>query len=99
MQEVFAPPPDSPKTITLCGIAAKRLDIFVCPLQGRGDVEYSLIAGSGVLFAGKVSKEQISQKSQAVIVGHDHHIVFPGEVAAILVPRASDPMTKPPPWL
>ena len=48
-----------------------------------------MIAGSGILLAGKVSQEQISQKSQAVIACHDHHIVFAGEVAAILVPGAS----------
>ena len=72
-------------------IAAKRLDIFVYPLQGRGNVEYSLIAGSRILLAGQVSQEQISQESQAVIVRHDHHIVFAGEVAAILVPGASRP--------
>ena len=70
-------------------IAAKRLDIFVHPLQSCSNIKDSLIAGSGILLARQVSQEQVSQESQAVIVGHDHHIVFPGEVAAILVPRAS----------
>src|SRR5712692_6918335 len=89
MQEVFAPPPDSPNTITLCG-SPPNTSIFSCThLSPAAMSSIPWIAGTDILFAGKVSQEQISQESQTMISCHDDNIVLSSEIAAILVPSAS----------
>jgi hypothetical protein len=42
-------------------VTAKRLDIFVHPLEGRGDVQDPLIARRCIFFAAEVGQEEISE--------------------------------------
>src|SRR4029077_3407854 len=77
-----------PKHHHIVRISAKRLYVFMYPLQRCGDVKNPLVARSGVLFTCKICQEQIAQKSEAVVACNHNHIVFARDVTSILVPAA-----------
>ena len=86
----FAPPPDSPKIVTLLGIAAERLDVVAHPLEREHHVEQTRDAGARELLAERVGQVQVAERVQPVVDRDDHGVAAARELGPV-VPAAPSP--------
>ena len=83
----FCATPGFAKNHYVVRIPAKRVDVFVYALEGCRNVQDSLIPIRDILFSCQIRQEQVSEKSQTMIVRHYNNVVLTREVASILIPR------------
>src|SRR5204862_251579 len=78
----FCATPGFAKNHYVVRIPAKRVDVFVYALEGCRNVQDSLIPVRDILFSCQIRQEQVSEKSQTMIVRHYNNVVLTREVAS-----------------
>ena len=68
-------------------IAAEARGVLAHPLQRQHQVEQAGIAGLGEALAAEVRQIEVAEDIQPMIDGHDHDVVAPGEIGAVVARR------------
>src|SRR5262249_17810847 len=78
----------------VAGIAAEAFHVVPYPLQRRDHVERAGIARLSESFATQIGEIEMPQDVEALVDGHDHHVVLRGEVGAVDPGRVGRPIAE-----